>query len=261
MNRLNTLFERKDTELLNIFFTAGYPKLDSTRDILIALDKAGVDMVEIGMPYSDPVADGPTIQAANTVALSEGMSVPKLIAQLEGIRAYTEIPIILMGHLNPIIQYGVESFARDAQRVGIDGLILPDLPLDHAEDYLPIFTKHRISLIQLVSPQTSADRLKRIDSISDGFIYAVSSYGTTGTNTGGLADYQVDYLSRLNHAGLKTPLMVGFGISDSDTFKAVCKWSSGAIVGSAFVKALQTMTNYNKEIKTFVDKLRGKPSE
>lgn len=257
MNRLRTLFKTGKKDLLNIFFTAGYPHFEDTKDIILALDKAGVDMIEIGMPYSDPVADGPTIQAANQVSLAQGMSVPKLIQQLEGIRELTNIPIILMGHLNPIIQYGVKRFAEDAQRVGVDALILPDLPVDHSDEYLPTFKEHDLSLIQLISPQTSEERLAYIDSISDSFIYAVSSFGTTGAKSAGFDQYQIDYLDRLKHSEIKTPIMVGFGISGSQTFNTVCEYASGAIVGSAFVKALATMDNLEADINSFISSLRN----
>ncbi|WMJ71806.1 tryptophan synthase subunit alpha [Cytophagaceae bacterium ABcell3] len=255
-NRLTKTFKAGNKNLLNIYFTAGFPELDDTVKVLKALEKAGADMIEIGMPYSDPLADGPTIQASSSKALSNGMSIKKLFEQLEGFRNEVSVPVILMGYLNPVMQYGVEAFCKKAAEVGIDGLILPDLPINEYEDsYRTIFEQHNLSNIFLVTPQTSEERLRKIDCISDGFIYAVSTDSTTGGSKS-IMDAK-PYFERLKATNLKNPLMIGFNIKDHSTFSFACQYASGGIIGSAFIKALEKSTNLEKDVFDFVKMVKG----
>ncbi|MFB9865537.1 tryptophan synthase subunit alpha [Rufibacter immobilis] len=255
-NRLTRLFQEKSGNLLNIYFTAGYPKLDDTVTILEELEAAGADLVEIGMPFSDPLADGPTIQASNQVALENGMSIRKLMAQLQGVRERVSLPIILMGYLNPVMQYGFERFCQDAAAVGVDGFILPDLPFaEYEEEYKPILEKYGLSLIFLITPQTSEARIRQIDALSSSFIYMVSSASTTGsqvqTNEG-----QQAYFSKVKGLGLRNPLLIGFGISDRPSFELACQSAHGAIIGSAFIKALQQPAEVRENVRSFLKTLR-----
>ena len=227
-----------DRKLLSIYFTAGYPKLEDTVPIIEALEKSGVDMVEIGLPFSDPLADGPTIQASSTAALRNGMHTDLLFRQLKGIRQKVGIPLIIMGYFNPVLQYGVRSFCEKCQEVGVDGIILPDLPLDVFQDeYEDIFKAHGLLNIFLITPQTGDERIRRIDSGSDGFIYMVSSASTTGAREGFGPD-QLNYFDRIASLELKNPQIVGFGISNASTFKQATTHAKGAIIGSAFIKML-----------------------
>ena len=235
MNRINKKLQ-EDKKLLSIYFTAGYPKLEDTVPTLRALQESGVDMVEIGLPFSDPLADGPTIQQSSTAALKNGMTTAKLFEQLAGIRESINIPLIIMGYFNPVLQYGVEKFCAKCAEIGIDGIILPDLPLAEYElHYKPIFEKHGLKFIFLITPQTSDERIQQIDAASDAFIYMVSSASTTG-KTSGFSDVQTDYFERIHSLSLKNPQIVGFGIKDSDTFTKATKTAKGAIIGSAFIK-------------------------
>jgi tryptophan synthase alpha chain len=241
MNALDKLFSEKRKDILSIYFTAGFPKLEDTCPLLDALGQAGVDMVEIGMPFSDPLADGPVIQKSSEKALKNGMSVKKLFTQLKSRdRGENDPALLLMGYLNPVLQYGVEHFCKDAAECGIAGVILPDLPMDeYLEKYRTIFGKYQLKNIFLVTPQTSEKRIRFIDEHSNSFIYLVSSASTTGVKSG-IDVEQENYFKRIAAMGLKNQLMIGFGISDRTSFQKACAFASGAIIGSAFVKHLET---------------------
>ncbi|RXG12951.1 tryptophan synthase alpha chain [Leeuwenhoekiella aestuarii] len=237
MNRINKKLQ-EDKKLLSIYFTAGYPKLEDTVPVLEELVKSGVDMIEIGLPFSDPLADGPTIQESSTTALKNGMTTTKLFDQIKDIRKTVDIPLIVMGYFNPMLQYGVEKFCKACSEIGIDGLIMPDLPLaEYEEHYKATFEKYDLKMVFLITPQTSDKRIKQIDTASDGFIYMVSSASTTG-KTSGFSNVQREYFERIDALNLKNPQIVGFGIKDEETFKAATKTAKGAIIGSAFIKML-----------------------
>jgi len=228
----------EDKKLLSIYFSAGYPNLNDTVSIIQDLEKNGVDMIEIGLPFSDPLADGPTIQKSSTIALKNGMGTDLLFNQLKEIRKTVSIPLIIMGYFNPVLQYGVENFCKKCQEIGIDGLILPDLPLDvYQEEYETIFKKYNLINIFLITPQTSESRISQIDDASEGFIYMVSSASTTGAKQG-LGEEQEAYFERIAAMNLKNPQIVGFGISNARTFEQATKTAKGAIIGSAFIKML-----------------------
>ena len=256
MNRIEKLFESKPQRVLNVYFTAGYPRLNDTTEIIEALVRSGADLIEIGVPFSDPIADGPTIQASNDVALANGMTLKTLLSQLKGIRDKVDIPIILMGYINPIVQYGMDKFCTECQEVGVDGLILPDLPMfEYLEMHKPVFEKHGLLNIFLITPQTSEERIKQIDENSSGFIYMVSSASTTGAKTG-ISDEQEAYFKRVNDMGLKNPRLIGFGISNKETFDKACKNANGAIIGSAFIKALKEAMNLSEDINRFITDIK-----
>lgn len=258
MNRLDQLFDRKKENILNIYCTAGYPNLEDTTGIIAALEKAGVDLIELGMPYSDPLADGPTIQASGTKALSNGMSIAKLFEQLKDIRQKVHLPLVLMGYLNPVLQYGLAAFLQQCQAVGVDGLILPDLPLyEYEEDYQSLFEQYGIHPIFLITPLTPEDRIRKIDSLSRGFVYAVSTAATTG-NQSGFGAEQLTYFQRLKDLKLKNPILVGFGVSDYQTYSTVCNYVNGAIVGSAFIRALEKSEPIEQTTNQFIEMLRTK---
>ncbi|APY00988.1 tryptophan synthase subunit alpha [Lacinutrix venerupis] len=239
MNRINQKL-KENKKLLSIYFSAGFPKLDDTVSIIENLEKNGVDMIEIGLPFSDPLADGPTIQASSTQALKNGMTTNVLFNQLKDIRKTVSIPLILMGYFNPMLQYGVEAFCKKCQDIGIDGLIIPDLPVDvYNEEYKAIFEKYGLINVFLITPQTSVERINFIDSISNGFIYMVSSASVTGSSSG-FGEAQTNYFKRIADMNLKNPQIIGFGISDSETFKQATKYAKGAIIGSAFIKHLKS---------------------
>ena len=238
MNRIDLAFQGRP-KILSIYFSAGYPNPDDTITIIKALQSSGVDMIEIGLPFSDPLADGPTIQESSTKALRNGMSTEKLFQQLENVRNEVDIPLVLMGYFNPMIQYGIESFCQKCESVGIDGLIIPDLPVEiYDEKYKSLFDQHGLYNMFLITPQTSDDRIRYIDNISNGFIYLVSSASVTGAKSS-FGEIQTKYFNRIANMNLKTPQLVGFGISNSSTFKAATKFSKGAIIGSAFIKFLE----------------------
>ena len=244
MNRINkklkddNLPDDKAGKLLSIYFTAGYPNLNDTVSIIQQLEQSGVDMIEIGLPFSDPLADGPTIQDSSTQALKNGMTSDLLFEQLKNIRTSVSIPLIIMGYFNPILQYGVEDFCKKCREIGIDGLIIPDLPVDvYNDDYRTIFESYGLINIFLITPQTSEERIRFIDSISNGFIYMVSSASTTGTKTG-FGEEQLAYFKRISDMKLKNPQIVGFGISNHRTFTQATTYAKGAIIGSAFIKHL-----------------------
>ena len=237
MNRINQRLN-EDKKLLSIYFTAGYPNLEDTTTIIQNLEQSGVDMIEIGLPFSDPLADGPTIQASSTQALKNGMTSALLFEQLNNIRQTVNIPLIIMGYFNPILQYGVEAFCIKCQEVGIDGLIIPDLPVDvYNEQYKTTFDKHGLINVFLITPQTSLERINFIDSISKGFIYMVSSTSVTGSQSG-FGEEQTKYFKRIADMKLNNPQIVGFGISNNKTFKQATQYAKGAIIGSAFIKHL-----------------------
>ncbi len=261
-NRIDSLFQRKPNEILTIYFTAGFPKLEDTRRILIELSDAGTDLIEIGMPFSDPVADGETIQYSNKVALDNGMSIRQLFEQLEGVRNeegnIKQTPIVLMGYLNPVLQFGIEDFCKKCKEIGIDGLILPDLPLfEYETEYKSVFEKYGLHIIFLVTPQTSEERIKKIDELSNGFLYMVSSNSTTGNTSNKnseLSEMQSDYFNKIKSLNLKNPTQIGFGISDKKSFKQATSYSNGAIIGSAFIRHLES----GKTVKEFVESVTSK---
>jgi tryptophan synthase alpha chain len=257
MNRITALFQNKQKEVLNVYFTAGFPELNDTVTVLTALQAGGVDIVEIGMPYSDPVADGETIQESNQKALENGMSLKVLFEQLADIREKgVTVPIVLMGYLNPVYQFGIEAFAKKCQEIGIDGLILPDLPVDeYFREYKKIFDQYGLLNIFLITPQTSEDRIRKIDEISDGFIYMVSSASVTGA-TSGITSQMEEYFNRVNAMNLRNPRLIGFGIKDKDTFQTASKYASGAIIGSQFVRIIGAAKDLNGEIISYLKALR-----
>ncbi|HAH24702.1 MAG TPA: tryptophan synthase subunit alpha [Prolixibacteraceae bacterium] len=254
-NRINKLFQGKGKNILSVYFTAGYPKLNDTKTIIQELVKNGVDLIEIGMPFSDPVADGPVIQHSSLVALQNGMSIRELFRQLEDIRQSVDIPLILMGYINPVLQYGVDQFCQKCREIGIDGLIIPDLPLSvYEEEYKSIFEANNLHNIFLITPQTSDERLRTIDEASSGFIYMVSSNSTTGAKTG-ISELQKNYFERINAFGLKNPRLIGFGISNNETFRNACQYAQGAIIGSAFVNALEVDSPLDEKISHFIESI------
>ena len=248
------LSENKGKKLLSIYFTAGYPKPDDTVKIIQELEKNGVDFIEIGLPFSDPLADGPTIQESSTQALKNGMTTNKLFDQLKDIRETVKIPLIIMGYFNPMLQFGVEKFCQKCKEAGIDGLIIPDLPVAiYNEGYKAIFEKYGLLNIFLITPQTSEERIRFIDSVSGGFIYMVSSASVTGS-TKGFGEDTKAYFKRIAAMNLKNPQIIGFGISDKESFKQATEYASGAIIGSAFVKHLTE--NGTEKISQFVKEIR-----
>jgi len=253
MNRINKKLQ-EDKTLLSIYFTAGYPTLTATKNILERLEQSGVDMIEIGLPYSDPLADGPTIQKSSTQALKNGMTTKVLFEQLKNIRSTVSIPLLIMGYFNPIFQYGVEAFCKQCQEIGIDGLIIPDLPIDvYLNEYQPIFERHGLINIFLITPQTSKKRIHFIDTVSKGFIYMVSSASTTG-NTSDFGETQMNYFKKVHQLNLKTPQIVGFGISDHKSFTQATSYTKGAIIGSAFIKHINN--NGIDGIEDFINTIR-----
>ena len=253
MNRIQQKLQ-ENKKLLSIYFTAGYPSLNDTATIIQNLEKSGVDMIEIGLPFSDPLADGPTIQASSTQALKNGMTTEILFNQLKDIRKTVEIPLIIMGYFNPMLQYGVEAFCKKCQDIGVDGLIIPDLPVDvYKEDYQETFEKYGLINVFLITPQTSNERIHFIDSISNGFIYMVSSSSVTGSQSG-FGDDQKHYFERISNMDLKNPQIVGFGINNNATFNQATKHAKGAIIGSAFIKFLTN--NSVGEIDKFIKSIR-----
>lgn len=255
MNRLNELFAREKNNLLSIYFTAGYPELNTTIQIAEALEKSGADFLEIGFPYSDPVADGPTIQHSSEVALKNGMNLHLLFDQLADLRKHVSIPILLMGYVNPMVQYGIENFCKKATEVGVDGVIVPDLPMYEYETmYSDHFKSNNLSNIFLVTPQTSEERIRKIDALSNSFIYLLSSSSITGAQLKVSVNIE-DYYKRIKAMELNNPAIIGFGISDNKSFSKACEYAAGAIVGSAFVKLLAE-ENYLKKIPEFIKGIR-----
>lgn len=251
MNRLQELFERKKNNVLNVYCTAGYPQLNSTLEVMGALQSSGADIIELGMPYSDPLADGPVIQHSGAVALANGMTIEHLFAQLQGFRKEIYLPVILMGYMNPVLQYGFEKFCRHAADLPIDGLILPDLPEHEFEtEYGPVMQRYGLDFVFLVTPETSEERIKKLDKLSTGFLYAVSSSSTTGSDKN-MTDVNA-YLQRLQNYNLTNPVLVGFGIKDKASFDAACRHANGAIIGTAFIKSLEQAADIKAATAEFI---------
>lgn len=258
MNRIDKLFQEKKKNILNVYCTAGYPHLDSTLEVMEALQDNGADMIEIGMPYSDPLADGPVIQQSNMTALENGMSIPLLFEQVKDMRQHIYLPVILMGYMNPVLQYGMEKFCTAAESAGIDGIILPDLPIYEFETgYKELFEKHHLHFIFLVTPETSAERVQKIDTLSRGFIYAVSSSSTTGDMVNRDMEQQSAYFKKLQDMQLKNPVLAGFGIKDRESFAAAACYTNGAIIGSAYIKALKNSADIDLTTKEFLNGMTG----
>lgn len=254
MSRIQELFAKKQNKVLNVYCTAGYPQLNSTITVMKSLQENGVDLIELGMPYSDPLADGPVIQASGSKALENGMTISILFAQLANFRKEISIPVILMGYMNPVLQYGFEKFCADASALGVDGLILPDLPeFEFENEYGATIKKYGLDFIFLVTPETSEERVRKLDSLSSGFLYAVSSSATTGKDKDFTAVEK--YLQRLQSMQLKNPVLVGFGIKDKETFQSACKYANGAIIGTAYIKMLEEAKSIEEGTKTFLNKV------
>lgn len=254
MSRIKELFQKKTYRVLNVYCTAGYPELNSTLKVMKSLEENGADLIELGMPYSDPLADGQIIQNSSSKALSNGMTIHILFEQLKNFRNEINVPVILMGYMNPVLQYGFEKFCADAAAVGVDGLILPDLPqFEFGNEYAAVIKKYKLDFIFLITPETSEDRIKKLDALSTGFLYAVSSSATTGSEK----DFNAVeiYLQKLKSYQLKNPVLVGFGIKDKQTFESACKYANGAIIGSAFIKALENEKNIATTTKLFLNKI------
>lgn len=251
-NRITSLLERKDQNILSIYFTAGYPELNDTQKIIVELEKCGADLIEIGIPFSDPVADGPVIQRSSEMALKNGMTLHLLFEQLKEIRKSVTIPLILMGYLNPVMQYGIDAFCKKCHETGIDGTIIPDLPLEiYEREYKAIFEENSLCNIFLITPQTSDERIIKIDSASTGFVYMVSSSSTTGVKDG-TDQVQIAYFERIRKMNLRSKRLIGFGISDKASFENASAYANGAIIGSAFIKALAGEGGVDNKIKAFV---------
>ena len=255
MSKLQELFKKKNNKVLNVYCTAGYPQLNSTIEVMKALQENGADIIELGMPYSDPLADGPVIQQSSSIALTNGMTIKKLFEQLKDVRKNISVPVVLMGYMNPVLQYGFEKFCADAVAAGIDGLILPDLPEHEFEtEYGAIIRKHGLDFIFLVTPETSEQRIKKLDELSTGFLYAVSSSSTTGSDKN-MTDVR-NYLQKLKSLDLKNPVLVGFGIKDKTTFEAACANANGAIIGTAYIKAFAEPGNVADITRKFLETIK-----
>jgi tryptophan synthase alpha chain len=255
-NRLSHTFATKKN-ILNIYFTAGFPNLEDTTLIIKALQDSGADMIEIGMPFSDPLADGETIQKSSQKAIDNGMTLHLLFDQLKDIRKKVDIPLLLMGYLNTVLQFDIEKFCKQCEEIGIDGVILPDLPMtEYLEDYQPLFETHGLANIFLITPQTSEDRIKQIAKVSNGFIYMVSTASTTGTKEG-TSQEQIPYFQRIKAMNLPIPKLIGFGISDKKSFEVANQYAEGAIIGSAFIKMLSQSKDINKDIRDFILKIKA----
>lgn len=255
MNRINQLFEKKQKDILSIYFTAGFPHLNDTCDIIRELEANGIDLIEVGIPFSDPMADGPTIQDSGTIALRNGMTLKVLFGQLQDIRKDVTIPLIMMGYLNPIMQYGFENFCKQCVEVGIDGVIIPDLPFnDYMNEYKPIAEKYGIKVIMLITPETSDERVRLIDEYTDGFIYMVSSASTTGAQKS-FDERKQEYFRRINAMSLRNPRLIGFGISNKATLEAAQANANGAIIGSKFITLLKESDNVKEAVKALKEVL------
>lgn len=250
-SRLGILFQKKKKGIINIYCTAGFPRRDSTMEVMRALQEGGADIIELGIPYSDPLADGPVIQASSSRALQNGMTLPLLLQQLRELRKEIFIPVVLMGYLNPVLQYGFENFCRDAAAAGVDALILPDLPMYEFEnEYRAVIEQHGLQFIFLVTPETSEERINRLDRLSSGFLYAVSSSSTTGVGMD--FSFAEQYLQKLKALELQNPFLVGFGISDRSSFEMACRYAQGAIIGTAYIKAIEQVSDIRAATKRFL---------
>lgn len=257
MNKLQQKFNDKKEGLLTVYFTAGYPNLDDTATIIKELEASGTDIIEVGMPFSDPVADGPTIQVSNLQALNNGMSIQKLLDQLKAIKDEVNIPILLMGYINPVWKYGVERFMQTCEDSGVSGLILPDIPLnEYIADYKSLYEKYNLSSVFLITPQTSNERIKAYDDACNGFIYMVSSASTTGANKAVDQQKQIEYFERVKSLNLKNPTQIGFNIKDKDSFEYATQYANGGIIGSAFIKKLAEEGDLKTKIRQFVKSIR-----
>jgi tryptophan synthase alpha chain len=255
MSRIKQLFQNKKNGILNVYCTAGFPELNSTIPIMQALQESGVDIIELGMPYSDPLADGPVIQGSSAKALQNGMSISVLFDQLESFREIIQVPVVLMGYINPLLQYGFEKFCSKAAAVGIDGLIIPDIPIyEFEKEYGAIIRKYGLDFTFLVTPETSKERIQKLDSLSSGFLYAVSSSSLTGSDK----DFSImeEYLLRFQTLGLLNPVLVGFGIKDKSSFEKACQFTNGGIIGSAFIKALENSNDIQQATSAFIQSIR-----
>ena len=251
MSRIKQLFTRKNSKILSVYCTAGYPDLNSTLEVMIALQESGIDMIELGMPYSDPLADGPVIQKSSGKAIHNGMSIQKLFEQLQDFRKRIHIPVLLMGYMNPILQFGFDKFCERSAGLGIDGLIIPDLPIfEYESQYRKIVLEHGLDFVFLITPETSEERIRKLDELSTGFVYAVSSSSTTGNNKD--FDTVQQYLQRIQKLKLKNPVMVGFGIKDKSSFESACLYAKGAIIGTAFIKSLEENKKVDEQVHAFV---------
>jgi tryptophan synthase alpha chain len=256
MSRIDRLFQSNKSGILSVYMTAGYPGLHDTIDNIQELANKGVDMIEIGMPFSDPLADGPLLQVCNHQALENGMTLNLLFEQLGHIRETVDIPLLLMGYLNPVLNYGVEKFCKKARYIGMDGVILPDLPVkEYTAYYHHHFRENDLNMIFLISPQTAEERIREIDRLGSGFIYMVSSASTTGVKSG-FQPEQIDYFERIRAMDLKLPRLIGFGISTRETYQQACQYASGAIIGSAFMKSLMGEGSIPDKVNTFVNQIR-----
>jgi len=255
-NRINQLFSEKPKDILSIYFTAGYPNLEDTLPIMRELQSQGVNMVEVGIPFSDPMADGPVIQASGNAALKNGMTLKKIFSQLENMRSEITMPVLLMGYLNVVMQYGLEAFCRDCQKAGVDGVILPDLPMkDYLEEYKPMMDRYGLAMVLLITPDTSDERIRAIDEHTSSFIYMVSSASTTGAQSS-FNDSKQAYFRRINSMGLKNPRLIGFGISNKATLDAAFNNASGAIIGSRFVECLSNTSSIKEGVNLLLEDLK-----
>ncbi len=255
MNKLDQLFKNKKEPVLNVYYTAGFPELESTTEVALSLQKHGADIIEIGIPYSDPIADGPVIQQSNMQAIANGISIAKIFEQLESVKSQLTVPVVLMGYLNPVLQFGMERFCAAAARAGISGVILPDLPMyEYEKFYEKIFREYKLHLIFLVTPETGIGRIEKADKLSGGFLYAVSSSATTGNNAA--MNGQEVYFKKLQQLRLKNSFLIGFGVRDKATFDLAGKYAAGAIIGTAYIKALQSLKNIDQATAEFLQSIR-----
>jgi len=256
MNKLDIVFAAKKKRILNMYCTAGFPKLNSTPEVLLALQESGADIIELGIPYSDPVADGPVIQQSNMIALQNGISIATILTQLQSVKEQLSVPVILMGYLNPVMQYGLEKFCAAAADAGVSGIILPDLPMyEYEMFYQSIFKKHGLHLIFLISPQTSEQRMQMADELSGGFLYAVSSAATTGKDTSFKA--QVPYFKKIKKSKFRLPVLIGFGVKTNEDFETASLYAAGAIIGSAYIKAIEHTSNISQTTTEFINAIKN----
>ncbi|MEX1203540.1 MAG: tryptophan synthase subunit alpha [Ferruginibacter sp.] len=256
MNKLDIVFAAKKKRILNMYCTAGFPKLHSTTEVLLALQESGADIIELGIPYSDPIADGQVIQQSNMIALENGISIATILTQLQVVKEQLTVPVILMGYLNPVMQYGLEKFCAAAANAGVSGIILPDLPMyEYEMFYQSIFKKHGLHLIFLISPQTSEQRMQMADKLSGGFLYAVSSAATTGKDTS--FEAQVPYFKKIKNSQFRLPVLIGFGIKSNEDFEMASRYAAGAIIGSAYIKAIEHTSNISQTTAKFIKGIKN----